>query len=168
MTAEVSIRSFEKLDKSDLQRLADLALADLKEFFVRNPDTARLYKDRLIGLALCQGAAEHYVRPGRGIKDLDVWAFFSCNPERPFPYRRRGCVDFGPSKFGRHPDDKDYSGRRVDVIGRDIHFTEGSTPGDAIRRYLMTGRTASAGHLRTRPVVMLYPPNEFGKVVWEP
>jgi hypothetical protein len=34
------------------------------------------------------------------VKDFDVWAFFAEHPARPFPHRRRGRKDFGPSRFG--------------------------------------------------------------------
>ena len=165
---EVAERSYEPLHTDDLRRLADLAMLDLDAFFQRNIETARLYKDRLLGLALCQGAAEHFVRPGHGVKDLDVWVFFARNSVRPFPYRRRGCVDFGPSPLGRHPADKGYKGRRVDVIGRDISVEEEQSPSDAIRRYISQMRSKSARCLRMRPVVMLYPSPDLGRIVWDP
>jgi hypothetical protein len=113
----VQNRSLEKLDQGDLRRLSKLTLNDLQSLYQRRPETGALYADRLIALCLCQGAAEHFVRPGHGIKDFDVRAFFSAHPERPFPYRRQGIVDFGMSRFGRHPDDSGFAGRRVDVIG---------------------------------------------------
>lgn len=102
------------------------------------------------------------------MKDLDVWAFFARNPVRPFPYRRRGCVDFGPSPLGRHPDDKGYEGRRVDVIGRDIQVAKGHNPLDATQHYVSEGRTESAGFLKMRPVIMLHPKQVLGNVIWDP
>lgn len=161
-------RSYAPITKSDVKKLAALAVADLNSFFKRNPVTARRYKKRLIALAFCQGAAQHYVRPGRGVKDFDVWAFFASGPKRPFPYRRRGSMDFGTSKFGRHPKDVGYEGRGVDVLGRDIPVARGETPTSAIRRYLQTSHNKTPRLLALRPVVLLTPPRSLGKVIWDP
>lgn len=54
---EVAERSFHPLNIDHLKRLADLALADLDAFFQRNKETAQLYRDRMLGLSLCQGSA---------------------------------------------------------------------------------------------------------------
>ena len=114
----VSERSREPLRQDDLRRLADLALADLKQLFDRRPETGARYRDRLLVLCLYQGAAEHFVRPGHGIKDLDVWAFVTQQPDGPFPYRRRGVVDFGRSQLGRQPDDRWLAVRLFPLTGR--------------------------------------------------
>ncbi|MEX1109636.1 MAG: hypothetical protein WEC00_12035 [Dongiaceae bacterium] len=161
-------RSFERIELADLKKLVEIALTDLNDLFGRKHDLTNLYRDRLLALAFCQGAAEHFVRPGRGVKDFDVWAFFSNNPQKSFPYRRRGKRDFGPSKFGRHPSDHGYAGRRVDILGRDISVSIGETPEVAIRRYLSTYPTKSARLLAMRPVVLLTPPELTGKVIWDP
>jgi len=42
----------------DLQRLAEMAFEDQATFFRRYPDIAKVYRDRLLCVALCQGAAE--------------------------------------------------------------------------------------------------------------
>jgi len=164
----VSERSFERLSLDDLRRLAELALTDLRGLYARRPETASLYADRLIALCLCQGAAEHFVHPGRGIKDLDVWAFYREHPARAFPYRRRGIVDFGRSKLGRHPNDKGFAGRRVDVIGRSIPTQNGENRIEAIRDWLRGQHSESAQHLARRPVVLIYPEDSLGKVIWDP
>lgn len=69
---DVAVRSFQFLRPTDLKRLTGIAMVNLEAFFWRSSETARLYKNRLLGLALCQGAAEHFVRPGHGVKDLGV------------------------------------------------------------------------------------------------
>lgn len=165
---EVSERSFEPIDLGHLRRLARLALADLESLFSRRPATGDLYRDRLLALCLCQGAAEHFVRGRHGVKDLDVWAFFSEHPARPFPARRRGRQDFGPSSLGRHPADRGYTGRRVDVLGRSIPCRPDELPEECIRRWLHEGRTESAGLVSQRPVVGLYPAALFGRILWDP
>lgn len=159
-------RSFELITQDDLARLAQIALEDLKELF-RRREYSRAYADRLRLICLCQGAARHYVHHDRGVQDFDLWGFFDQLPSRPFPPRRRGKCDFGPSRFGRNPEDGPrFEGRRVDVIGRSISIPEGEAPVEAVRHYLREGRTTSARLLSGRPVVVVWPANSCGRVVW--
>lgn len=164
----VSERSFEPLTTDDLCRLADLAMADLMGLFDRRPETGRRYRDRLLLLALCQGGAEHFVRQTHGVKDLDVWAFFSAHPQGPFPHRRRGIQDFGPSRHGRHPDDDGFNGRRIDIMGRSIPSGPDQSAEDCIRAWLVGGKTRSTKLIALRPVVAIHPANARGKIVWDP
>ena len=161
-------RSFETLESSDLRRLSKLAVGDLADLFERRPVTGGLYRERLLMLCLCQGGAEHFVRQEHGVKDLDVWAFFAEHPTRPFPYRRRGTLDFGLSRFGRHPDDRDFLGRRIDIIGRSVLCTSGNAPEECVRRWLQSGETKSARLIAQRPVVAIYPDGDLGTVIWDP
>ncbi len=163
-----SERSFEPLAAADLKRLAELALNDLERLFTRRPDTGDLYRDRLLMLCLCQGGAEHFVRRKRGVKDLDVWGFFSEHPARPFPYRRRGVQDFGPSRLGRHPDDVGFKGRRVDIIGRSIRCAPDQSAPDSVREWLRSGKTDSARLISQRPVIAIHPEGDCGSVIWDP
>jgi hypothetical protein len=158
-------RSFERITPDDLTRLARLSLGDLARFFARRPETGALYQDRLLALCLCQGAADHYVSGKCGVKDFDVWAFFRAHPLRQFPPRRIGHSNFGPSKFGRHPNDEGYTGRRIDIIGRSIATEGNEDPIDAIRRYLKQRRTVSATLLASRPVIAIHPPERVGELV---
>lgn len=167
-TSPVSERSFEPLDASVLERLAELAIVDLNEFFARRLETAQLYRDRLLMLCLCQGGAEHCIRLRHGVKDLDVWAFFSEHPARPFPYRRRGVRDLGPSRLGRHPDDDGFVGRRVDIIGRSIKCSAQQPTTECVQEWLRSGRTTSARLIAQRPVIVIYPAELRGKVLWDP
>jgi hypothetical protein len=59
---------------------------------------ARFRRDagRLLGRALCQGAALHYVNGKNGVRDFDVWSFYARHDDWPFPARWRGTGDFGP------------------------------------------------------------------------
>ena len=77
-----ALRSFEPLARTDLLRLLRLAQKDREEFFRKYPDWACLYADRILGTALCQGAALHYVRPDVGINDFDVYTFYAAHAER--------------------------------------------------------------------------------------
>lgn len=166
--SSISERSFEPLMVADLHRLSALALSDLHDLYARRPETGELYSDRLLMICLCQGGAEHFVRQRRGIKDLDVWAFFSANPARPFPYRRRGVQDFGPSPLGRHPNDIGFQGRRVDIIGRSIKRDPNQSAAESVREWLRQGRTDSAKLIAQRPAIVVYPEGDRGRVIWDP
>jgi hypothetical protein len=61
----------------------------------------------------------------RGVWDFDLWGFLKRFVAIPFSYPRRGEHDFGPSKFGRDPDNNDaFKGRKVDVIGRSFRMSK--------------------------------------------
>jgi hypothetical protein len=154
-----------KITTDDLMRLAKLALDDFGDLFARRPQTGDLYRDHLLALCLCQGAAEHYASGAHRVKDFDVWGFFRAHRRRPFPPRRVGHADFGPSRFGHHPDDSGYEGRRVDIIGRGISLGRGEDAVAAIRRYLTRGYTRSARLLAQRPVVIIHPAQHIGEMI---
>ena len=97
-------RSYERITIDDLKVLRDLALKDLRDFF-RRCSRYKLYDDSLILIALCQGAALHYINGNMGIKDFDVWSFFAEVPLVRFPHRRWIIMDSGLAKFGVHPND---------------------------------------------------------------
>jgi hypothetical protein len=159
-------RSCKPITKMDLRRLALLAEEDRMDFFQRNPDTGHLYSKRLFAVALCQGAALHYLYGKNGIKDFDVWSFYRANPEREFPPRRMAKVDFGDPKFGISDDSPNYVGRRVDLIGRSIVANTFADPVAVLQDYLRGRRTESARRLSKKAMVLIWPPELFGKVVW--
>lgn len=160
-------RSLARIEVADLVRLAALAADAEADLFRRNPHGSGRYADRLLGRALCQGAALHYMNGKNGVKDFDVWSFYAQYDDWPFPARWRGTRDFGPSRFGRYPDDLPrYSGRRVDLLGRSLPAAPGTDPADAIRRYLATRWTTSAKALAVKAVVLIDPQNRAGEIVW--
>jgi hypothetical protein len=67
----------------ELRDLARLASEEERAFFVRNPHLITSYKDRLIAVALCQGAALQFVGRGYGVADFDVHFFYQQNPDKP-------------------------------------------------------------------------------------
>jgi hypothetical protein len=160
-------RSYVPITKADLRHLAKLAAEDRRDLFARKPDTGRLYADRLFAVALCQGAALHYIDKKNGIKDLDVWSFYEEHPERTYPYRRIAKVDFGDPKFGTTDDSPQFIGRRVDLIGRSIPGADRAHPIETLRRYLQ-GTTESAQCLAKKAVILLEPAPLLGTVVWSP
>lgn len=161
-----SNRSFEPITADDLSHLAQIALADFDDL-CRRTEYSRPYADRLRVICLCQGAARHFVHGDHGIKDFDLWGFFGQIPRHPFPWHYRGEQDFGPSKFGRNPDDGDrFEGRRVDVIGRSIDMPAKETTIESVQRYLREEHTDSARLLAKRPVIVVWPSDDRGRTIW--
>ena len=162
-------RSCERITGADLARLGEFALLDLAGLVDRETATGRRYRHRLLCIALCQGAAQHYVDGENGVKDFDVWSFFAADPAGPFPYRRRVERDFGRSKFARHPADPPrFVGRRVDLGGRSLSVLPAADPVESVRSYLAGGRTETARRLSEKPVVLLWPAGLRGRVIWRP
>lgn len=159
-------RSQEPIDEADLARLAQIAGEDQADLFQRKPELGHLYGDRLLCVALCQGAALHYVDGTNGVKDFDVWTFYRAHPDRAYPPRRNVARDFGSTKFGTSPERPDFVGRRVDCLGRSIPCAEGRDGLDAVREWLSSGRTTSARKLAQKPVVVLFPASARGSVLW--
>ncbi len=159
-------RSMARIQIEDLRRLAEIARVDLDAYISRSPDPRAAFRPLKLCVALCQGAALHFVDQRNGVKDLDIYTFFRAGETMTFPARRRGVHDFGLSKFGRHPDDEGFSGRRVDVMGRSIACSDDTSPSDAVRQYLKTTPTGTAWHLAQKAVVLIDPPAVCGTVIW--
>ena len=88
-----SERSYESLTQTDLDTLRDLALYELSAFFGRRSDLTN-FRSKLVAIALCQGAALHYVDGITGIKDFDIYFFFSVYDNR--LVNRRPATKEGP------------------------------------------------------------------------
>ncbi len=161
-------RSYEKIAKSDLSRLAHLSKQCIDEMLGRTKTGRFYFSDQALMACLCQGAAQHYVHGDHGVQDWDVVFFFQTNPLWKFPPRWRGVKDFGPSRFGKNPDDGlTYSGRRIDVLGRDIPVAKGSSPVQTVTAYLREYRTTSARLWAKRPLVVLSPKKMLGRIIWD-
>lgn len=157
---------------SDLQHLGRVAAIDRERFYQKRPE----YRDRLLCVALCQGAAKHFVDmqndspDPNGVKDFDVWSFFAAIPGERFPADRRNVgVDFGPSKFGQregetHPRFRHFVGRNVDLLMRSLPVPMSAEPTAALREYLREARTKSAQELAAKAVVLIEP--AAGTIVW--
>ena len=161
-------RSYKPIVVSDLVRLAEIAKRDRESFFLRNPRYSRL-RDRIVAVALCQGAALHYVDGVNGIKDIDLWTFYASQRGLEYPPRRPvASYDFGDPKFGKTPDSERFVGRRVDCLGRSIPARDARNPVATLREYLAVRRTASAAMLAAKAVVLIEPREFLGTVVWAP
>lgn len=158
-------RSKERITKADLRKLLRLSEQDILSFFERCPQYSKQYKNKQVLVALCQGAALHYIDRKNGVKDFDVW-FFYPQKHLTLPYRRTGSVDYGKSKFGKRKSVARYEGRSIDVLMRsDANFNEGS-PESCLRSYLSNAKTKTAKLLGQKAVIGLYPASLFGDVLW--
>jgi hypothetical protein len=159
-------RSFVRIRRRDLDRLAELAAADRAAFFAAHPVWAQSYADRYIGAALCQGAAQHYADGKVGVQDFDVYSFFEANPKRRWYAKRNKHVDFGDPRFGQSLDRPDFVGRRVDLLGRGINRRSGESASACIQRWFAEGATDSARRLARKAVVLIDPQEHRGEVLW--
>lgn len=157
-------RSFEPITAQDLRRLDEIARQDRARFFQEHPPWAALYGDRVLCVALCQGAALHYLDSATGINDFDVYTFYRQNPEGVWCHRRKTFYDFGLAKFGQSVDHPHWVGRRVDCLGRSLVVEPGDDPPGALRRYLRQRRSDTARYLAQKAVVLLDP--QCGRVIW--
>lgn len=159
-------RSSAVIKLEDLERLSQLAREDLQGYIGNDPALRAPFAARILCVALCQGAARHYADKTTGVKDFDIFTFFAAEGAKKFPPRRRTCHDFGPSKFGRNHDDVEYTGRRVDVMGRSIAHSPEASAVDSLRYYLRTLPTGTAWHLAQKAVVLIDPIEHRGQIVW--
>jgi hypothetical protein len=149
-------RSYARITRRVLDRLSAIAAEDRKDRFARRSRWA-VYGDRILCVALCQGAALHYVDGLNGVKDLDVYTFYARHEVGEFPPRWRL-----ERQFDRAP----FSGHYVDLIGRSLREHVDADPAEALRRYLSAPRSATARALSQKAVVLLDPEPLRGTVVW--
>jgi hypothetical protein len=154
----MSGRAQELITRADLDRLSEIARTDRDWFFKSYPRYAP-YQSRVACVALCQGAAFHYIDGRTGVKDFDVWTFYYKLPSCRFPYRRHARKDFGPSHF------TDWS-RRVDLMARALPANPGADPAKMLCDYLSSRPTKSARLLAKKAVVLIDPTSRRGEVVW--
>jgi hypothetical protein len=151
-------RSTARITDEVLDRLSAIAAEDREGRFRRRPRWAP-YRDRILCVALCQGAALYYVDGRNGVKDLDVWTFYAEAEVGPFPWRWRTERIF---------DSPPFEGHFVDLLGRSLPEPLGANPAEVVRRYLERGATPSARALAQKAVVVLDPAPFRGQLVWPP
>lgn len=154
-------RSYAHISSADLAKLAGIARLDRRDFFTLRPE----YRARVLMVALCQGAALHYVDGKNGIKDFDVWTFYARGPgKRPYHPLRHTTADFGRSKFG-NAGVIGLVGRNVDLLGRTIK--DAGDPVESVRKWLREGKPkSSAWYLAKKAVIALEPTKLRGCIVW--
>ena len=156
-------RSFKKITIRDLKSLAEIARKDRVDYFQRHPKY-KVYANRVLCIALCQGAAMHYINGSTGINDFDVYTFYKKHPSVTWYAKRIKSYDFVNPKFGQSVGNPDFGGRCVDCLGRAIDTPKKGDIITALREYLRFGSTETAGLLAQKAVVLLDP--KCGKVVW--
>jgi len=161
-------RSPEKITENDLHEIYNGSKARLNEYFVLG--SGRKWLDLYdinnpIVAALCQGAAMHFYDGTTGVRDFDVWFFYPFK-EKHLPYRTIWTWDYQNPKFSRHPNIQGYEGRKVDVLVRSIHNYSKTDSVKTIHQYLELKSTKSSRELSKKAVVMLYPKNQLGNVIW--
>lgn len=152
-------RIYTKLGRNDLKALQKLALEEHEDFFKRNKHLKDAYYDSLVGIALCQGAASHYINPSVGIKDFDIWLFYVENENIRFPYRAHKSIENG------------YKSRGIDYLKRaikkELFDSCSNTAEECIMEYLFERNTKTKELLLKKAIVGLFPEEIFGKVIWE-
>lgn len=146
---------------AELRTLTEFAMAEESDFFIRNPHLVAPYRDRLLMVALCQGAALQYLGRGDGVKDFDVHFFYAQNPEKLRLSRpvKRITADIGA-----------FRGIGVDFLRAAVPRTapglDASETVRAIRVYLERAPTPRPRHLKKKAVIGLHPDDVFGQQVW--
>lgn len=156
-------RSYLPIIEADLRRLADIARRDREVYFEEHPEWG-VYADRILCVALCQGAALHLVDGETGINDFNVYTFYAVHPSKRWYAKRIKSYDFGDPRFGQSIDRPGFIGRRVDCLGRAIDVVDGEDAASALRRYVRQRGTEIARCLAKNAVVLLEP--ECGLVAW--
>jgi hypothetical protein len=149
----------------DLKRLAEIAKEDRNIFFLKYPGWKKEFANRVLCIALCQGAGQHYVDGKTGINDFDIYTFYRKNLDKKWYAKRIKSYDFGNPKFGQSKDKPDFIGRRVDCFGREIEIRKNEKLIIALRRYLKESNTKTSRFLSNKSVILLEP--KCGYVVWE-
>ncbi len=175
-------RSFAALTEDHLGRLRVIAAHDRARFHRTRPE----YRDRHLATVLAQGGALHFLNGTNGVKDLDVWSFYSLVPGSKWPADRRNtCADFGISSLGKQAYDlatapdlrttsnyekwSKFEGRRVDLLMRALAVPLDNDPATAVRAWLTAGERkgrGSAWFLAQKAVVLIDPSSRCGEIIW--
>jgi hypothetical protein len=191
------IRSFQKIGLTELAELCSYSKVELHRFLNHTGYPAgkfKVYENRLVGICLCQGAAQHYVDmsnedkfdnemyiderkvkekgymvlPGgrviSGIKDIDVFFFFVAHDHVWIPNMRH-CRKSVIAKFSNIGE------YRIDFMKKGISKEiademKGVTPINVILQYLKYTHHGQA-YLLKQSVIGLYPDEIFGKIIWK-
>jgi hypothetical protein len=147
--------------RAELQSLVALASAEEASFFERNPHLVEPYRDRLVGVALCQGAALQYLGIGCGINDFDVHFFYRQNPTRLRLSRRVKRTRATVASF--HDIAVDFIRTVIPLRSR---ATEHETALPQLLRLLRNPPTPNGEHLAKKAVIGLLRASLFGVVIW--
>lgn len=159
-------RFFEKITEHDLTNLYRVANEAMTEVYKSKPDY-KPFQDKAVVVALCQGAALHYIDGKTGVKDFDVWFFYAPIDGKSKWHRGTLTVtNFGDSKFGKLPDKSAFKDKRVDVLMRAMPEFSCGDPKKSIQDYLTSPVNTTPKYLAKKAVIGLYPKKVFGKTLW--
>jgi len=150
-------RTYAKLTRRDLRKLREIAIEEHDAFLGRNPHINKAYRNSLVAICPCQGAASHYINPKVGVKDFDIWHFYFDSSKVPFPYRAHKRIEKG------------YKGKPVDFLKRAISRSLRSSTQRSdilIKSYLLQRNSSTKVKLSKKAVIGLFPNQIFGKVIW--
>ena len=160
-------RSYERITRIDLKRLARIARAERDDFFSRHKEYAILYRKRILCTALCEDAALHYINGLTGVSSFDVFTFYAEHPEASFPHWHQERYDFGRSKFGRLASAPEaFKGRPVNLAGRSINASPADHPLEALQHYLRRASNPVPKRLAEKAVVLMEPELLAGYLAW--
>ncbi|MGA1987670.1 MAG: hypothetical protein ABSG72_15505 [Candidatus Sulfotelmatobacter sp.] len=148
--------------EKELEALRRLAKEEEIDFFRRNAHLIGVYRDRLIAVALCQGAALQCMGLGRGVKDFDVHFFYLQNPAKP---RLSRTVKRISAVIGA------FANIQVDFVRTIVPYDpacEQMSSVEQVRRFLASKRTRNAFHLAKQPAIGLLPDELFNVIIWRP
>jgi hypothetical protein len=156
------MRTFTDITVEDLREMRGYALEELQRFLGLEDGRYEAYRERLVAICLCQGAAQHYLHKSRGVRNLDIWLFFrgAVDGERlpPLPNAPKAIT----AALTNLPE------VRIDfmsaIIPASCH-TDGTTEG-TLRGFLAAEATPIASELARKPVIGLAPWTVFGQAVW--
>ena len=145
----------------ELRCLAKHARMEEKAFFARNPCLVEPYQQRLILVALCQGAALQFLGCGYGVKDFDIHFFYAQNQDK---LRLSRAVKPYKANVG------DFSNAQIDYIRTVVPNAQPHLKPDSaiqtVQKFLRRKPTSNAYHLSQKAVIGLYPDEVFGKQIW--
>ena len=183
----MSVYSTAEITDVDLERLAKITL----DYFAREKEPCPSL------IMLCQGSALHYVREKvksgeapevdadriekmveaarkkkkePGVKDFDVWAFFSKEDQPSWGHYHEGVLTtecYDEPRFGKDPDDRCKVGRAVDILGRipNPRYHKGGMEEAAVD-WFRNSTNETPGFLREKAAVIIWPDDRRGKIIW--
>jgi hypothetical protein len=167
MLNERDKRTYQKMGNPDLKEMKEYGLKELNRFLhdIGDPKGKyKVYKNKLVAICLCQGAAKHILDGKSGIKDIDIWLFFRDDVNVKIPdiknmrYTKWGSF----TRIGKKRMDFMKKGIRDNIINK----AKSKKPDDILYSYLRNSKTLTSKELAQKAVIGLYPEKIFGKVIW--
>ena len=152
-------RLYIPIELEHLHILSRFVEEEKEAFFTRNPGQIKIYRDKFIAAALCQGAALHYIDKKNGVKDFDIHFFYEQHPIKKQMSRRLWKIKKEVLDFGT---------RRIDFIRSVVppKCIDSGSKTEIIRNYLRMKPTKNSRYLAEKAVVGLLPESIFGELMW--